>query len=148
MTSCGIEYEHTFAVVDFGSRKPNYEIILDRPFMRQLKMIQDWGYNYIYLRQPSAMTRIDLRDHSFKDVVNTPVKDMVSTIAQDESVRSWLVQGKPFTTTQPTHIDVRCPTLFIFSINVGICIFICVDICVGICVGKYRCTYQHIYRRI
>ena len=33
VTSCGIEYEHTFAVVEFG-RKPNYEIILGRPFMR------------------------------------------------------------------------------------------------------------------
>ena len=40
VTSCGIEYKHTFAVVDFG-KKPNYEIILGRPFMRQLKMIQD-----------------------------------------------------------------------------------------------------------
>ena len=40
MTSCGIEYKHTFAVVNFG-KKPNYEIILDCPFMRQLKMIQD-----------------------------------------------------------------------------------------------------------
>ncbi len=27
VTSCGIEYEHNFAVVDFG-KKPNYEIIL------------------------------------------------------------------------------------------------------------------------
>ena len=27
--SCGIEYEHTFAVVDFG-KEPNYEIILGR----------------------------------------------------------------------------------------------------------------------
>ena len=48
VTSCGVEYEHTFAVVDFGT-SPNYEIILGRPFMRQLKMIQDWGFNYIYL---------------------------------------------------------------------------------------------------
>ena len=32
ITSCGIEYEHTFAVVDFGW-KPNYEIILGCPFM-------------------------------------------------------------------------------------------------------------------
>ena len=47
VTSCGIEYEHTFAVVDFG-KKPNYEIILGCPFMRQLKMIQDWDYNYVY----------------------------------------------------------------------------------------------------
>ena len=48
VTSCGIEYEHNFVVVDFG-KKPNYEIILGRPFMRELKKIQDWGYNYIYL---------------------------------------------------------------------------------------------------
>ena len=82
VTSCRIEYKHTFAVVDFG-KKPNYEIILGRPFMRQLKMIQDWGYNYIYLHHPNATTRIDLRDHSYKDVVNTLVRDMVSTIAHE-----------------------------------------------------------------
>ena len=40
VTSYGIEYEHTFAVVDCG-KEPNYEIILGRPFMRQMKMIQD-----------------------------------------------------------------------------------------------------------
>ena len=33
VTSCGIEYEYTFAMVDFG-KEPNYEIILGRPFMR------------------------------------------------------------------------------------------------------------------
>ena len=49
VTSCGIEYKHTFAVVDFG-KKSAYDIILGRPFMRQLKVIQDWGYDYIYLR--------------------------------------------------------------------------------------------------
>ena len=48
VTSCGIEYEQTFAVADFG-KEPNYEIILGRPFMCQMKMIQDWGYDYIYL---------------------------------------------------------------------------------------------------
>ena len=40
VSSCNIEYEHTFVVVDFGT-KPNYEIILGHPFMRQLKLIQD-----------------------------------------------------------------------------------------------------------
>ena len=40
VTSCGVEYEHTFAIVDFG-KDPNYDIIMGRPFMRQLKMIQD-----------------------------------------------------------------------------------------------------------
>ena len=38
VTSCGIEYKHTFVVVDFG-KNPNYEFILGHPFMRQLKMI-------------------------------------------------------------------------------------------------------------
>ena len=94
VTSCGIEYEHTFAVVDFG-KKPNYKIILGRPFIRQLKMIQDWGYNYIYLRHPNATTRIGLHEHSYKDVVNTPVRDMVSTIAHEDLVPSWLMNWRP-----------------------------------------------------
>ena len=38
ITSCGVEFEHTFAIVDFG-KSSNYDIILGRPFMRQLKMI-------------------------------------------------------------------------------------------------------------
>ncbi len=46
VTSCGIAFVHTFAIADFG-RDPNYEIILGRPFMRQLLVIQDWGYNYL-----------------------------------------------------------------------------------------------------
>ena len=53
VTTCGIEYEHIFAVVDFG-KEPNYEIILGRLFMCQMKRIQDWGYDFIYLCQPSA----------------------------------------------------------------------------------------------
>ena len=40
VTTYGIEYKHTFVVVDFG-QNPNYDVILGRPFMRQLKMIQD-----------------------------------------------------------------------------------------------------------
>src|SRR5271156_4088460 len=38
--SCGVQYEHTFAIVDFV-QDPNYEIILGRSFMQQLKIIQD-----------------------------------------------------------------------------------------------------------
>ena len=32
LTSCGIEYEHAFAIVDIG-REANYEVILGRSFM-------------------------------------------------------------------------------------------------------------------
>ena len=80
VTSCGVEYEQTFAVVDFGLN-PNYDIILGRPFMRQLKMIQDWGFNYIYLRQEDAITRINLADHSYRDVARTPIEDFESATA-------------------------------------------------------------------
>ena len=86
VTSCGVEYEQTFAVVDFGLN-PNYDIILGRPFMRQLKMIQDWGFNYIYLRQEDAITRINLADHSYRDVARTPIEDFESATATDKSTR-------------------------------------------------------------
>ena len=46
ITTCGIAFMHTFAIVDF-SRDPNYEVILGRPFMRQMLVVQDWGYNYL-----------------------------------------------------------------------------------------------------
>jgi hypothetical protein len=91
--SCNIEYEHTFAVVEFGT-KPNYKIILGRPFMRQLKMIQDWGYSYLFLRQPNATTRIDLKSHSFCDVQNTSVRDF-ETSTMEDTTPSWLENGKP-----------------------------------------------------
>ena len=77
VSSCGVEYEHTFAIVNFG-KSPNYDIILGLPFMRQLKMIQDWGFNYIYLRQPQVVTRINLSNHSYQDVARTPVEDFES----------------------------------------------------------------------
>ena len=90
VTACGVEYEHTFAVVDFG-KSPNYDIILGRPFMRQLKMIQDWGSNFIYLRQQKAITRVNLIDHSYRDVARTPVDDFESTSAEDDSsIPSWV----------------------------------------------------------
>ena len=49
LSSCDIEYIPIFTIVDFGS-KPTYDVILGCPFMCQLKVIQDWGNNYIYLR--------------------------------------------------------------------------------------------------
>ena len=87
-----IEYEHTFAVVDFG-KKNNYDIILGRPFMRQLKMVQDWGYDYIYLRHMETTTRINLKDHSFRDVMRTLVEDFES--ATQRSLEGFTWKSKP-----------------------------------------------------
>ena len=59
--------------------------------MRQLKMIQDWGFNYIYLRQQQAVTRINLSNHSYRDVAKTPVEDFESATATTKSSRpSWV----------------------------------------------------------
>ena len=89
VTSCGVEYEHTFAMVDFGT-SPNYKIILGRSFMRQLKMIQDWGFNYIYLRPNEAITRISLLDLSYRDVARTLIEDYEpTTLITISSQHSW-----------------------------------------------------------
>ena len=53
--------------------------------MRQLKMTQDWGSNYVYLRQPKAITRINLMDHSYQDVTKTPVEEFKAISLGDES---------------------------------------------------------------
>ena len=55
--------------------------------MRQLKMIQDWGYNHLYLRQLSAITRINLSDHSYRDVTKTPVQEFDSATVNTST--SW-----------------------------------------------------------
>ena len=39
--------------------------------------------------------RIDLQDHSCKDVVNTPMRDMVSTLSHEDSMPLWLVNEHP-----------------------------------------------------
>ena len=90
-TSCRVRYEHTFVVIDFG-KSSKIDIILGRPFMRQLKMIQDWGSNYVYLRQPKAITRINLIDHSYQNVTKTPVEEFEVISIGDDSRRSFLGQ--------------------------------------------------------
>ena len=60
-----------------------------------MKMIQDWGYVFIYLCQTSTTTHISLKDHSYKDVNYTLVRDMVSMIEKVESLPSWLVHKEP-----------------------------------------------------
>ena len=38
-------------------------------------MIEDWGTNYVYLRQPKAITRINLIDHFYQNVAKTLVEE-------------------------------------------------------------------------
>ena len=78
--TCGIKFEHTFAIVDFG-QDPSYEVILGRPFMRQLMVLEDWGYDYLYLRHEDVTTRVNLKDHTFKDVTRMLVEEFESAMS-------------------------------------------------------------------
>ena len=60
-----------------------------------MKLIQDWGHDFIYLCQPSAINFIGLKDHSYKDVNYTPIRYMVSVIEKAKSLPSWLVHKEP-----------------------------------------------------
>ena len=97
---CDIEITHTFAIVDFGP-KTNYEIILGRPFMRQMLVVQDWGYNSLYLRHKNAIVRVNLDDHTYRDVTKSPIEDVDTTsyelsreLASEESQEegAWLCE--------------------------------------------------------
>ena len=79
ITTCGIKFVHTFAMVDFR-KKIAYNIILGRPFMRQIRLIQDWGNNHLYLRHKNATTRVSTSSHSYKDVHENPIQEYNSTI--------------------------------------------------------------------
>ena len=61
--------------------------------MRQLKMVQDWGYDYIYLRNMETTTKINLKDHSYCDVMRTPIEDFES--ATQRSLEGFTWKSKP-----------------------------------------------------
>ena len=50
-----------------------------RPFMRQMLVVQDWGYNRLYLRHKNAIVRVNLDDHTYRDVAKSPIEDVDTT---------------------------------------------------------------------
>ena len=46
-------------------------------------MIQDWGYNYLYLRHEGVITRVNLRNHEYRDVTHSPVEEFDSTSSEE-----------------------------------------------------------------
>ena len=90
LTSCGVQFEHTIVVVDF-EEDPSYDIILGWPFMQQLRVIQNWGTNHIYLQQKKDVTCINWGDHSFQKVIKRPIDDWVlASSGEESSVPSWV----------------------------------------------------------
>ena len=53
-------------------------------------MIQDWGFNNIYLQQKEAITRIHVKDHSYHDLAKIHVKDFdLATTKGKSTIPSW-----------------------------------------------------------
>ena len=45
-------------------------------------MIQDWGYNYLYLQHDGVITRINLQNHQYRDVTYSPVEEFDSALLE------------------------------------------------------------------
>ena len=75
-------------MIDFRKR-PTYDFILARLFMRQTKLIKDWRSNYLYLYHANAMTRVSTLKHSHKDVNNTLVEEYDSWTTINSRVPMW-----------------------------------------------------------
>lgn len=56
--------------------------------MRQFSMVQDWGYDYIYLRHETAITRVNLKNHTYRDVTHLPMEEFDSGSSEAESFES------------------------------------------------------------
>ena len=50
--------------------------------------IQDWGYNYLYLRHDGVTTRVNLSTHEYRDVAKLPVAgfELATTSQKGSSV--------------------------------------------------------------
>ena len=64
-------------------------------------VLEDWGYDYLYLRHEDVTTRVNLKYHTFRDVTRTPVEEFESatsdhkprTHTDSTSVKdSWIFQ--------------------------------------------------------
>ena len=45
-------------------------------------MVQDWGYNYLYLRNELAITQVNLKNHSHRDVTRMPMEEFDSASSE------------------------------------------------------------------
>ena len=68
---------HKFAIIDFGI-DPNYKVILYDRSWRQMLVVQDWGYNYLYLRHDGVTAHVNLSTHEFRDIAKLPIADFES----------------------------------------------------------------------
>ena len=68
-------------------------------------MIQDWGYNYLYLCHEGVITRVNLRNHEYRDVTHSPVEEFDST--SSESLAKVIGKGKQLWMCSPSCVDLK-----------------------------------------
>lgn len=59
--------------------------------MRQFRMIQDWSYNYLYLRHEGVVTQVNLKNHIYRDVSKSPIEEFDSN-SSDNSEETTFVE--------------------------------------------------------
>ena len=52
-------------------------------------MIEDWGYDYIYLQQQRAITQENLKNHSYKHAAMKLINDFELATLEAEKGASW-----------------------------------------------------------
>lgn len=64
--------------------------------MRQMQVIQDWGFDYLYFRYDDVTTRVNLEDFTYRDVMRTPVDDFdsfSSGLTPNEASSSYYIEN-------------------------------------------------------
>lgn len=51
-------------------------------------MVQDWGYNYIYLRHECAITSVKMKNHTYQDVTHMLMEEFDSGSLKHSSEES------------------------------------------------------------
>ena len=57
-------------------------------------VVQDWGYNYHYLRHDGVTTRVNLSTHEFGDVAKLPIVDFESATTSTSQGSNSQYKGK------------------------------------------------------
>jgi len=50
-------------------------------------MIQDWGFDYLYLHHEQVIMRVNLKDHSYRDVTHSPREEFDLMTSQNSLMK-------------------------------------------------------------
>ena len=62
--------------------------------MRQMLVVQYWGYNYLYLRHDGVTTQVNLSTHKLRDIAKLLLVDFESATTSKHKGSSSLYEGE------------------------------------------------------